>query len=205
MAERRYTAGVTAALYALCGRRCYWPDCNEPVIRFVADRPVNNLQIAHIVAAKRNGPRFIRMPAEERYSFSNLILLCHPHHTLVDKIEPEKYPIELLREWKARREGPEISTLRGLRELTEERLQKMLLDAVIERDRYIETALKRFEEMDFEAAHLLRQMLEELKDLRTHGPLDPDVVSTLHDAATTLRYSVNEDKVSELWSAANIL
>jgi len=30
-------------------------------------------------------------------------------------------------------------------------------------------------------------------------------VSTLHDAATTLRYSVNEDKVSELWSAANIL
>ncbi|WP_242882285.1 hypothetical protein [Actinomadura litoris] len=48
-------------------------------------------------------------------------------------------------------------------------------------------------------------MLEELNYLRTHGSvLDPDVVSMLHDAATTLRPHVNEDTVSGLWDAADV-
>lgn len=208
MAERKYASGVAAALHSLSGKRCYWPDppCSEPVVRFVKGTPVNNLQIAHIVAAKRNGPRFIRMPEEERKSFSNLILLCIPHHTLVDKIEPEKYSIELLQEWKAQREGPEISELRGVLELTEERLQEMIVEAVVARDKRIDAALKRFEEMDFEAARVLKDMMEELNYLRAHGSvLDPDVVSLLHDAATTLRPTVNADTVGGLWSAANML
>ncbi|RFS81431.1 hypothetical protein D0T12_31235 [Actinomadura spongiicola] len=158
------------------------------------------------MAAKRNGPRFIKMDPEERKSFSNLILLCHPHHTLVDRVEPEKYSIELLQEWKAQREGPEGAALRGVRDLTEERLLEMILEAIVARDKRIDEAIKRFEEVDFEAARVLRDMLEELNYLRTHGSvLDPDVVSMLHDAATTLRPNVNEDTVGGLWHAANVL
>ncbi|MFB9832668.1 hypothetical protein [Actinoallomurus acaciae] len=204
--ERSYTTGVSGALHALCGRRCYWPDCNEPVVRFVEDQPVNNLQIAHIAAAKPGGARFISMPPEERKSFSNLILLCHPHHTLVDRLEPDKYSIKLLQEWKARREGPEGAALRGVRDLTEDRLQEMILEAVVARDKRIDAAIKRFEEVDFEAARVLRGMLEELNSLRTYGSvLDPDVVSMLHDAATTLTPNVNHDTVIGLCHAADTL
>jgi hypothetical protein len=125
---------------------------------------------------------------------------------LVDRIEPEKYSIELLQEWKAQREGPEGAALRGVSDLTEERLQEMILEVIVVRDKRIDTAIERFEEVDFEAARVLRDMLGELNYLRSHNSVvDPDVVSMLYDAATTIRPSVNHDTVSSLWSAADML
>jgi hypothetical protein len=32
------------------------------------------------------------MTDAERNAFSNLMLLCHPHHTLIDKTAPDNYP-----------------------------------------------------------------------------------------------------------------
>jgi hypothetical protein len=52
---RKYTHGVRFALAALCGGTCYWPGCGEPVVRFVDDDPISNLQIAHIAGATPGG------------------------------------------------------------------------------------------------------------------------------------------------------
>ncbi len=37
------------------------------------------------------------MTNEERRSFPNLILLCVPHHDLIDHKEPDEYTVEILR------------------------------------------------------------------------------------------------------------
>ena len=62
------------------------------------------------------------MTNEQRRSFSNLLLLCVPHHDLIDHKEPDQYSVDLLREWKAAREtltsGDDAAELRGLTEET---------------------------------------------------------------------------------------
>jgi len=40
------------------------------------------------------------MTDEERCAFENLILLCPGHHKLVDRLEPEKFSVEVLRAMK---------------------------------------------------------------------------------------------------------
>jgi len=45
------------------------------------------------------------MTEAERNHFLNLILLCKPHHDLVDKTEPERYPSLVLERWKDDRES----------------------------------------------------------------------------------------------------
>lgn len=55
---------------------------------------------AHIVAREPKGPRGeSSLQAEERDSYSNLILLCPTHHTIIDKAE-EEYPVGKLHEIK---------------------------------------------------------------------------------------------------------
>jgi hypothetical protein len=55
------------------------------------------------------------MPARERDSFSNLLLLCTAHHEEVDgKDGEDHYPPETLREWKTWHEGAAGSVLENL-------------------------------------------------------------------------------------------
>ena len=57
---------------------CYFPDCTIPVIVFVGDEPVCNVQIAHVCGANANSPRYDpSMTDDERRAFANLILLCN--------------------------------------------------------------------------------------------------------------------------------
>jgi hypothetical protein len=70
------------------------------------------------------------MSDEDRASFDNLVLLCKPHHELVDRIDPDRFPVDVLRKWKTDREGPGVAALRGLRGLTESRLEEMLEKAI---------------------------------------------------------------------------
>ena len=76
-------------------------------MRLINGEPILNVQIAHICAHDDNGPRCAaRFSKEERRSFRNLILLCKPHHTLVDRKRNERvYSEEVLRSWKQQREG----------------------------------------------------------------------------------------------------
>lgn len=127
---RDYSAGTRAGLVLLSQGTCYFPDCTARTIAFIDGEPFVNFQIAHIRDA-RPGNRYVAdMTDDERRSFANLVLLCKPHHTLVDKTHPERYSIEDLEQWKADREGASMRSLRGLHGLTEEGLEEMIRRAV---------------------------------------------------------------------------
>jgi len=85
---------------------CYFPGCETPTIVFVKPgQPSVNVHIAHIEGAEAGSARYNEeMTNEERRSYSNLLLLCVPHHDLIDHKEPEQYSVELLRDWKASKE-----------------------------------------------------------------------------------------------------
>jgi hypothetical protein len=128
---RDYAVATERALYAFSGATCYFPDCKIPVIVFVGDEAVSNVEIAHIRGANPGSPRFdSTMTDEERRAFANVILLCKPHHEIVDKRHPEKYPAETLSEWKLQREvaaGIDATKLAGI---TEDRLVALIEKAV---------------------------------------------------------------------------
>jgi hypothetical protein len=207
LADRRYSVGINAGLIALSQGTCYFPRCAIPVIVIVEKRPVLNLQRAHIVSAKRGGPRDVaHMDDEDRNSFDNLILLCNPHHLLVDKLERDRYPEDMLRQWKAEREALGIGALRGLGDLTEERLSEVIVDALDEKLAAVNRAVERLEHSDRETAQVLRGVLDGLNKYQVAGPyLDMDAISMLDRAARALSNSANMDVAGTLNMAADKL
>lgn len=128
---RDYTAGTERALYAFSGMTCYFPDCATPVIIFVGDEPVCNVQIAHVYGANANSPRYDPfMTDDERRAFANLVLLCTPHHTIVDRLHPADYPPEELQRWKVQREADAGIDNAALSSLPEDRLVELIEKAV---------------------------------------------------------------------------
>lgn len=82
------------------------PGCGEPVVRLVEGEYYINYETAHIRGVKEKGARHDRnMSHDERKDFTNLILLCLVHHKHVDRIHRDKYPPEILLQWKADREA----------------------------------------------------------------------------------------------------
>jgi hypothetical protein len=203
---RQYPPAVRAALVALCGGTCYWPGCPEPVIRFVEGAPVNNLQIAHILAAEPGGPRDVPgMTAEKRKAFSNLILLCHPHHTTVDKQRPQDFSPETLQKWKAEREKDHEAALSRLREVTPEGLQQVLAAVLADRDKRLHGLLERLEQSDAEAAQLLQSLIDEVADLRHSRYVDGGVAEEFANAASHLYQVYSSGLLEEFIWAANRL
>jgi len=184
---RNYGAGVVTALVSLAQGTCYWPKCEEPIVRFVNARPVNNFETAHIRAANKDGPRYAEgMTDEERNSFENLILLCLVHHKIVDKLQPNAFSIELLQSWKAVREAGGSAALRGL---TEERLQELITASFQSFKTQFDDAVDRLEAVDFEAAKLLRPLIDELAAARFHARFpDEETAADLVRAAKELAH-----------------
>jgi hypothetical protein len=59
------------------------------------------------------------MTDEERASFPKLILLCQAHHTIIDRISPDDYPVGLLEKWKVENEpNGGVEALKGVNEST---------------------------------------------------------------------------------------
>lgn len=79
------------------------------------DLPVVTAQIAHIRAARPDGPRYDDpMTDDERHAFRNLILLRTFHHASVDGPETgSACSVEELTEWKTKGEGAVASDLRA--------------------------------------------------------------------------------------------
>jgi hypothetical protein len=99
---RTYSPKTLKILFALCGNRCAFPKCQEPIIvngtLFSPDIVVG--QISHIHAHSDKGPRGKRgMTEQERNQADNLMLFCPNHHVVVDG-QHETYPAKLLLEWK---------------------------------------------------------------------------------------------------------
>jgi hypothetical protein len=116
-----YRSGTRSALFEMAKGTCYYPECATKTTVFVKPgQPSVNVHIAHIEGAEPGSARYRdSMTNEERRSFPNLILLCVPHHDLIDHKAPGDYTVEVLRDWKAAREsatGPDLIELNGIRE-----------------------------------------------------------------------------------------
>jgi hypothetical protein len=91
----RYLYGVTS--------QCAFPGCDEPLFKPVdglKQRQLNST-VAHIHARRSGGPRWdANMTEADNRAAENLLLLCLFHSSVIDA-EPDNYPVETLREWKA--------------------------------------------------------------------------------------------------------
>jgi hypothetical protein len=145
------------------------------------------------------------MTEAERKAFTNLILLCHPHHTIVDKLRPQDFSISTLQKWKADREATNQEALSRLREVTPQALQAMLSDALKERDERLGSAIEQLQQVNAEAAQYLRGVLDELQVLRhansfaltdefinAANRLHPDILEQFTNAANRLHPDILE-------------
>lgn len=116
-----FTLNVKNGLKDRVGGRCSNPQCGRETVgpRVVADKSLIVGEAAHICAATEDGPRYdCNMSTEERKSIFNGIWLCSSCHKLVDS-DPERYPVEILRKWKADAEYSQFCRL-SMTNVTEE-------------------------------------------------------------------------------------
>jgi septation ring formation regulator EzrA len=105
--------------------------------------------------------------------------------------------------------------------VTIEVFETVIVDAIERRDEQINETLARLEQTDLEAAQLMRELREELEEIRRNGAvIDPDTAAMLSgaayqlqglpDSAATLSKAADQlnglpDLVSQLNAAANHL
>lgn len=103
-------------LCTLSGNRCALPGCPTPLVEDSSDAIAG--EICHIKANRAGGPRYDKNQTdEERNEFTNLILLCSTHHTLVDS-DVKKYTVKYLQQIKATHKptvGVEMQPIDGVR------------------------------------------------------------------------------------------
>jgi hypothetical protein len=99
---RGIAPAVSLHLYVRAGGRCEFDGCTAYLMEHPTTNAIGNFaQQAHIFAFKEHGPRGDSLGRPENINnIANLMLLCHPCHHLIDKVEPEKYPVDVLRKFK---------------------------------------------------------------------------------------------------------
>lgn len=200
MSSRNYQSGTEKALFLLSRGRCYKPSCQELVLRLVDGELIPNVHIAHIKGLNKTSPRHdARLSEKELNSFTNLILLCTPHHKLIDgKTTWHKYPETLLRKWKAEREGELAVALQGLEGVTESRLRDWIVGAVTATRGTLDTAINQLALISEDMAEVLRTVTSETFN---RPYLDLDAVASLEESA---RIFINlPDSASLLYDAAH--
>jgi hypothetical protein len=93
-------------LWGRAANRCAFPECRLELVMDASETDDEALigEECHIIAQDIKGPRGDHaLPVEARDKYSNLILLCSNHHTLIDK-QPDTYTIDYLQELKANHE-----------------------------------------------------------------------------------------------------
>ncbi|WP_127469602.1 HNH endonuclease [Streptomyces sp. B27] len=188
--RRSYSNATIAALTTLARGGCYYPECNVPILRMIDAEPFLNLEIAHIRAFEDNGPRSeADLRTKARNSFGNLILLCTPHHKLIDGPRSSEFPVEVLEAWKEARESDGIEALAGLTDLTEDKLAAMIQEAQHELFDRLGPALDEFAKTAPELAGLLKSVAREIADPRIHGfGMSEEGIRTLSRASRDLRH-----------------
>lgn len=102
--RRAPSTEVLRALFAHSSNRCAFPSCTQELVT----PPPENLfvgQVCHIQGVEPGSARFdYRMSDGEKRGYSNLILLCYPHHVTVDA-QPERFSVAHLVEFKRNHES----------------------------------------------------------------------------------------------------
>lgn len=93
---------IVLRLWVKSTGRCEFNGCNKDLYTEELTLKMQKLgEIAHIVAAEKDGPRGDDpLPMEDRNKFDNLMLVCGDHHNLFDKQYVADYPADLLRKYK---------------------------------------------------------------------------------------------------------
>ncbi|WP_134765098.1 hypothetical protein [Nocardioides sp. 1609] len=116
------------ALYRLSRGTCYFPNCPRRIMEVVEGEPMVAVDIAHICGANPGSARYEEsMTDAERRAFENLILLCVPHHKLVDGRRRDEFTPEMLQGWKRSNEPAE-----GIEALASAGLTDEILETVME-------------------------------------------------------------------------
>lgn len=89
-------------LWGKSAGRCEYNGCNKQIyLDDLTQFEFNQSYIAHIIADSPGGPRGDAVLSELlKDDLSNLMLLCDSHHRLIDKVDVEGHPVELLRQMK---------------------------------------------------------------------------------------------------------
>ena len=91
-------------LFGRSAGRCEFSPCNKPVWRNDLTLTEGNFgEVVHIIAASEDGPRGNEKSADLQIEFDNLMLVCRRCHKEIDDNE-DKYPAELLSQWKKNHE-----------------------------------------------------------------------------------------------------
>jgi len=108
---------IKIRLWGKAGGRCQYSGCNTPLWRDSLTKvEFNKAYLAHIVADKPGGPRGHSELSEQLKSdISNLMLMCDPHHRLIDKEDIIGHPTDRLRAMKAQHES-RIETLTSIQD-----------------------------------------------------------------------------------------
>lgn len=90
--------------------------------------------------------------------------------------------------------------------MTEENLQNIITEAFETRNAQVIETLERLEENDSQAASVMRELLDELDQMRANGPfLNPDYVEILSGAAHSLERQQLGSYAEILLGAASLL
>lgn len=106
VSSRSISEPVRYMLWGRAAGRCQRATCNRILWRSpISGDPVNIAEAAHIWSFGERGPRGRGgLDGEELNDVENLMLLCSPCHTEVDRRRID-HPAELLRAWKRRHEA----------------------------------------------------------------------------------------------------
>src|SRR5580692_11466515 len=99
--SRHISEKTMRALLARSGGYCQNPSCvANDLFPYLADGSYKSIKdAAHIIPFSDDGPRSEEVRIAYIHDFTNIILLCPTCHRTVDTYK-EKFPADLLREWK---------------------------------------------------------------------------------------------------------
>lgn len=97
---------VRFEVWLRAGGRCEYAGCNDGLWRDdLTLQKMNRAYLAHIVADSADGPRgHPEFSQQLKADPSNIMLLCDTHHRLVDKVDVDGHPVDLLRRFKQEHE-----------------------------------------------------------------------------------------------------
>lgn len=103
MSRTSPTSRTVLEVWLHAAGRCQYPGCNIPLWQDeLTLRKMNRSYLAHIVGDKPDGPRGDPAQSELlKNDPKNIMLLCDTHHRLIDKIDIDGHPVELLVQYKA--------------------------------------------------------------------------------------------------------
>jgi len=168
-----------------------------------------NAWVSHIYGVRPHAARYqAGLRQQERDSFTNLLLLCLPHHEEVDdeKTGEQLYPPELLRQWKTDHEGSNGPLLAQLGAVDPDQVIELLTAAFTPPLDRLEVITKRLEQTGVVTAETVSELRQVLAVMATTAEgADTQTARSLSFAADVFSSGSFHTSARQLALAAEIL